>query len=149
MNLEQARGHTAFSFVRSISAQRRAAFLPVAQKLPAMLQTNGLLATWAHLVAKGGPAPASAPAESLDANALAARALLDHLRSHAPANLFAAANGTAEALDALWGREPSGASGLTLRRLTAEAIRYSVWLKRAAEALLGGGAGEAAAGSGR
>jgi CRISPR type III-B/RAMP module-associated protein Cmr5 len=148
MNLEQARGHAAFSFVQGIPAPRRADFLGVAQKLPVMLQTNGLLATWAHLVAKGGPAPASTPTASLDENALAARALLDHLRSHAPAKLFAAADGNAEALDALWGKDPSGASGLTLRRLTAEAIRYSVWLKRAAEAVLSGAAGEAA-GDGR
>lgn len=144
MNLEQARGHAAFSFVQSIAADRRAGFLGVAQKLPVMLQTNGLLATWAHLVAKGGPAPAAGPAVSLNENALAARALLDHLRPLAPANLFAADGGAIEALHALWKEQPSGASGLTLRRLTAEAIRYSVWLKRAAEALLSGGAGDEA-----
>jgi CRISPR/Cas system CMR-associated protein Cmr5 small subunit len=149
MNLEQARGHAAFSFVQSIPDGRRADFLGVAQKLPVMLQTNGLLATWAHLVAKGGPARVAAPAASLDENALAARALLDHLRPHAPANLFTAADGTVEALLALWRTEPAGASGVTLRRLTAEAIRYSVWLKRAAEALLSGSTGEAAVEGGR
>jgi CRISPR/Cas system CMR-associated protein Cmr5 small subunit len=136
MNLEQVRAQGAFAFVQTFGlehAGERGAFLGLAQSLPAMLQTNGLLAAWAHLLAKGAK-----KAEHREI----ARALLEHLR---PLGLAPAAGDAAGALTAWWTAPASGGSGRALRRATAEAIAYSVWLKRAAEALLdtgdsGGGA---------
>lgn len=106
------------------------------QRLPAMLQTNGLLATWAFLLAKK------------DKGRAALDALLRHLRTRADLGV---PPGTAHEVFRTWVGEPGGdAGGLggpALRTLTAEALAFSVWLKRAAEAAApenggDGGAGE-------
>jgi hypothetical protein len=83
-----------------------------------MLQTNGLLATWGHLLAKK------------DTEFETARALTSHLQS-----LGLTGAGTPSALFHHWIDAQTGLSSPGLRRLTAEAIEYAVWLKRAAEAL--------------
>jgi CRISPR/Cas system CMR-associated protein Cmr5 small subunit len=140
MNVEQVRAQLAFTFVQTLARQdagTRSAFLNLARSLPVMLQTNGLLAAWAHLLAKGAKKPEYREM---------ARALLEHLRGRR----LAPATGTArDALTGWWAQPASGATGRALRQTTAEAIAYSVWLKRAAEALLetgDSGAGGASAG---
>jgi CRISPR/Cas system CMR-associated protein Cmr5 small subunit len=121
MQRDQVRARHVFSFVRG-PLQSSAEFLALARKLPIMLQTNGLLATWAHLLAKGKPE-----------HKAALKALADHLRdldpsmgtdSPDPANLFNT-----------WIDAQRGLTGAALRAKTAEAVQIAVWLKRAAEAL--------------
>ena len=54
MNLEQSRAGNAFAQVQKIRDPSQAKdFLNLARQFPAMLQTNGLLASWAFLLAKG------------------------------------------------------------------------------------------------
>jgi CRISPR type III-B/RAMP module-associated protein Cmr5 len=129
MNLDQLRAQSSFSFVQRLRPAERSRFLGLSRSLPAMLQTNGLLATWAHLLARAGPGPT--PNEYRRAM----EALLEHLRHKDTGPLLREPGDAAAVLTAIWSRRPSGASGRELRRLTAETIRYSVWLKRAAEAL--------------
>lgn len=120
MHRDQVRARNAFGFVSALAqrtgAEEKDAFLGLARKLPVMLQTNGLLATWGHLLAKHG-------SEFREA----AQALTAHLQSLALAN-----TGTPAQLFETW---IEGLAAAGLRRRTAEAIEYAVWLKRAAEAL--------------
>jgi hypothetical protein len=89
-----------------------------------MLQTNGLLAAWAFLVAKQERAR-----EDLS------RALLRHFQDQQVGLVTGSASLTAQdALLRLW-TGPQAAGPAALRRLTAEAIVYAGWLKRAAEAI--------------
>lgn len=124
MNLDQVRAGNAFGFVASYQG-KPGDFLGLARTLPVMLQTNGLLATWAHLLAKG--------ARSEEYRDMA-RALLAHFR-HQGLRLAVAAGDEWEVFLQEWARPATGSNGTRMRRLTAEAIAYSVWLKRAAEAL--------------
>ncbi len=116
-SLDQRRAASAYAYAGAPQAS-----LDWAQKLPALLQVNGLLATWAFLLAK-------------EQSSLL-EALLGHLRTleklqvrkeGGPANAFLH-----------WVGGPTGAGtgidGTLLRALTAEALAWSVWLKRAAEA---------------
>jgi CRISPR/Cas system CMR-associated protein Cmr5 small subunit len=136
MNVEQVRAQLAFTFVQTLARQdagTRSAFLNLARSLPVMLQTNGLLAAWAHLLAKG--------AKRKEYKEMA-RAILEHLRGR---GLAPATGDAQDALTDWWAPPASGATGRDLRQTTAEAVAYSVWLKRAAEALLE--TGESGAGS--
>jgi hypothetical protein len=86
-----------------------------------MLQINGLLATWAFFLARGETA-------LLDS-------LLAYLRTLPQLQVPA---GSAETVFLHWVGGATGASGgirgPLLRALTAEALAWSAWLKRAAEA---------------
>jgi CRISPR/Cas system CMR-associated protein Cmr5 small subunit len=128
MHLDQQRARLAFDFVQKLSSQGRVReeFLSLARKLPVMFQTNGLLATWAHLLAKN---------ESAHRNALAA--MTEYLAPREPREKDRTAD--ARTLFGRWlrGDAQGGVSALSggeLRERTAEAIEYAVWLKRAAEA---------------
>lgn len=121
MNLDQVRAANAFGFVRTV-ADGQDRFLALSRKLPVMLQTNGLLATWAHLLAKKGR-----EYERI------VEALLRHLQ-HQGIGLVEGPTSAEAVFLEVW-TVAGGATGGRLRRLTAEAIAYSVWLKRAAEAL--------------
>ncbi len=125
MNLDQVRADDAFSFVQGLAkGEEQEKFLGIARKLPAMLQTNGLLATWAYLLSKK------------KVEGRAAEALLAHFRR---AGLDVPAEGApTDVFTRVWVRP--GLSSRRLRQLTHEAIVYSVWLKRAAEALCDTGA---------
>lgn len=127
MNLEQVRAHNAFSFAQRIGGD--ADFLRLARKLPVMLHTNGLLATWAHLLASK--------------RTKIAEALLEHFQQEGVPVLHPRGNGPLEVFTQEWTGD-DGLSGLELRRLTAEAVLYAVWLKRAAEALCDTGEAEPA-----
>ena len=122
MNLDQIRAADAFSFVQPIAGNKdlAEAFLGLARKLPVMLQTNGLLASWAHLVSKKGAEYGKT-----------AEALLQHLQKVGLAEPQPA--DPRRVLLEVW--TGSALTGDTLRRLTQESIIYAVWLKRAAEAL--------------
>lgn len=131
MDRERLRAANAFSVVSAGGLDKRDRFLVLARELPAMLQTNGLLASWAFLLAKGE-----------EHHLAAARALAAHLRSAGLVAEDAPANPEDLLVDRWLGAGnlagQSGLSGLELRRLTSEAILYAAWLKRAAEALLSG-----------
>ena len=120
MHRDQVRARNAFRSVQGVT-RKKDELLALARKLPVMLQTNGLLATWAHLLAKSKQG-------SEHEQALAA--LAGHLRS-----LGLAGDGTSQELFDSWVHAERGLSSRDLRRRTAEAIEFAVWLKRAAEAL--------------
>ena len=117
-SLDQQRAASAYAYAAAPNAD-----LDWAQKLPAMLQINGLLATWAFLLAKGETPLLGA--------------LLGYLRTLPE---LAVPKGDEAAVFLHWvGRKDSkdskdGVRGPVLRALTAEALAWSVWLKRAAEA---------------
>lgn len=115
-SLDQRRAASAYGYAATPTAD-----LDWAQKLPVMFQINGLLATWAFLLAKGEKP--------------LLEALLAYLRTLPELGVPA---GSAESVFLHWVGGPMGASGgaggSLLRALTAEALAWSVWLKRAAEA---------------
>lgn len=119
-SLDQRRAASAYAAI--VTMPKKAAELAI--RLPAMLQINGLLATWAFLLAK----------EKKEPTPLAA--LLGHLRDLP--ELAVPEDGGAPEAFLHWVGGPRGASGgirgTLLRALTAEALAWSVWLKRAAEA---------------
>jgi CRISPR type III-B/RAMP module-associated protein Cmr5 len=126
LDLEQVRARHAFGHIAPLAKQEdlRGDLLTLARRLPEMLQTNGLLAAWAYLLAKQDREPAR---EKLE------RALREHL-SHEAIGL----GGLVAKLEGIFSSENGdrrGLAGPELRRLTAEAVVYSGWLKRAAEAL--------------
>lgn len=129
MHLDQARAQRAFSFVRAFKEDREA-LLELARKLPFMFHTNGLLATWAHLLAK-------AKGEEKSAKTSILRSILEHLQGELVAPRVDRSQDGANPQRAFdtWLDEKKGLSGRELRAYTAEAIEYAVWLKRAAEAL--------------
>jgi len=129
MDLDQLRAHHAFTYVQGLSGNR-SDFLALARKLPFMLHTNGLLATWAHLLAK----------KNERENLLGLQALATHLRAVAARlRLDVAPAGDAPAVFDRWVDPQDGLTGFALRKNTAEALAFSVWLKRAAEALCDAG----------
>ncbi len=93
-----------------------------AESLPTMIQTNGLLATWAHLLSKRKAS-------------MVLQTLADHLwewegrgASPTPRNAFKG-----------WvSDDQAQLTGTRLRRLTDEALAFAVWLKRAGKASEGG-----------
>ena len=126
MDLDQHRAHSAFTYVQGLD-RHRSEFLALARKLPFMLHTNGLLATWAHLLAKPHKAPE---------NRLALEVLSSHLRTVAGRlGLTIAPTGDAGTIFDGWVSPQHGLTGFALRQNTAEALAFSIWLKRAAEAL--------------
>lgn len=133
MNLEQLRAAHAFAEVAHLPAGvERAEFLAVARDLPATFQRNGLLAAWAFLLAKS--AASKDRAKSPHGNA--ARACQRFFRE---LGLTAADNAEASFRREWLGEgDGTGVSAASLMRLTAEAIAYAGWLKRAAETLCAG-----------
>ncbi len=122
-SLEQIRAERAFAWAQDRPVGERAESLRLAERLPAMFQTNGLLAAWAFLRG-GGTAAHSSLLATLSGH------LSDPVVSRWTAN-----HGQASF-------EPLGERGLSvpvepveLRELTAQAIAYANWLKRAAAAL--------------
>jgi CRISPR/Cas system CMR-associated protein Cmr5 small subunit len=125
MLLDQVRARNAFGFVlEGVQADSLGDFLQLARKLPAMLQTNGFLATWAHLLAKN----------EVEHKEMA-KAFLRHFRD-AEINLVADRERDAKLMFIqVWTVPGHGVGAAGLQKLTAEAVVFAVWLKRAAEAL--------------
>jgi len=128
VDLEQLRARHAFARIGPVAQREglRADVLALARRLPEMLQTNGLLASWAFLLAKRDREPARKELEE---------AIREHLVDGA-----VGLSGDAGKLDGIFDVEGGGddrptLSGHELRRLSAEAVVYAGWLKRAAEAL--------------
>lgn len=115
MHLDQKRAEFAFRFVQKVPPPVRKDFLSLARSLPVMFQTNGLLATWAHLLAKKG----EEYDKTLDA-------LMEYFGDR---GMSTGTDGKAVF------HEWIQLASFELRRRTAEAIEYAVWIKRAAEAL--------------
>lgn len=131
VNLEQIRAQRAFScatVAAGFEDKNREEFLSLAKDLPAMFQNNGLLATWAFFLSKDKTAHAALSA-----------ALLEHLQKHFrdPQLEFTVVEALApsEAFTNYWTRAGKELNGAQLMQLTAEAVAFSGWLKRAAEAL--------------
>lgn len=119
-SLDQIRAEGAFNGLRDAAA----ATLDLSEKLPAMLQTNGLLATWAHCLAKSKPAhPEFQNLLRLMLFDFQGTGALPPTADLQPADVFRAWVGPGQPL-----------SGSKLRQLTAEALAFSAWLKRAAQA---------------
>lgn len=117
-SLDQLRAARAYQVMESASSE----LVDLAQKLPALLRTNGLLATWAFCLAKEG----AQYEQCLE------RALLPHLREEV-LGLAVPAGSPAQVFRS-WVEPETALSGLQLRRLTEEATAFAGWIKRAAEA---------------
>jgi len=131
INLEQIRAQRAFAQAETAARfedKDREEYLSQAKNLPAMFQNNGLLATWAFFLSKD-----KKPHRTLLA------ALLEHFqkRFRDPQLEFTVVERLEpkEALISYWTHPVKKLNGLQLMQLTAEAVAFSGWLKRAAEAL--------------
>lgn len=121
-NLDQIRADRAFSQVTSADEP--------AASLPHMLQRNGLLATMAFFLHKY-KGEAGFPLQLL----------LDHLSDPAVGTGIGLDNRQVVDVFREW-VGPNGLDGPQLRRLTAEAIEFSGWVKRAYQATAGADARE-------
>lgn len=125
MLLDQVRARNAFGFVlEGVQAGNLGDFLQLARKLPAMLQTNGFLATWAHLLSKN-------KAE----HQAVARGFLRHFRDSEIHLITDPARDAKRMFIDIWTGPRQGLGTADFQKLTAEAVVFAVWLKRAAEAL--------------
>lgn len=127
-NLEQIRASLAFRKAALFAGRSDSKeYLSLARSLPAMFQSNGLLATWAFLLSKNKTS--QNPQNDI------LNALLEHFKD-TRFNL-----GVGQELNAMtvfthkWTGGTPPLSGVELMKLTGEAIIFSGWLKRAAEAL--------------
>ena len=129
INLEQIRAHRAFEKATAVAEQNyHEEFLSLAQNLPAMFQNNGLLATWAFLLSKKGEgAKGAAQQEILET-------LLTHFRD-SQFDLGVANSDVVRVFVEEWTVGATSLDGIKLMKLTAEAVAFSGWLKRAAESL--------------
>ena len=135
MNLEQQRARHAYGTVTAVPSGARKQFLSLARQLPSRFQINGLLASWAALLG--------------DHKNVAHRMVLDASTAHLR-ELGLCGGGTHQQVFEAWlglGVASAALSGSQMRSLTAEAIAYSNWLKKASEACLGGEDGEAGIGN--
>ncbi|MCB0260980.1 MAG: type III-B CRISPR module-associated protein Cmr5 [Calditrichaeota bacterium] len=127
INLDQVRAQRAFDKATHVSSPNSGIdskeYLGLARSLPAMFQNNGLLATWAFMLSKK---------DKNHFNALL-KALLDHFRDP-QINLGTSQADVVRVFTDDW-TGPQPLDGTQLMRLTSEAIAFSGWLKRAAEAL--------------
>lgn len=131
-NLEQIRAQKAFDQAGKAARyddSDRKEFLSLARSLPSMFQNNGLLATWAFLLSK----------KDKKAHQALLNTMLKHFQAH-----FRSADLEFTTVESLhpeqvlinyWVRSGRELKGEQLMLLTAEAIAFSGWLKRAAEAL--------------
>ena len=154
MNLEALRGHHAFASIQNLPPASRSDFPSLARQLPQMLQVNGLLASWAFLLAKGKPQHRAALAALV--SHLAERGLVDPEELGRPMaavgdsqpDSITASPQAAQAVLLFWlNADHEALSSHHLRRLTAEAIAYAGWLRKAAEALLLGAPSQEASGA--
>lgn len=123
-NLEQIRAKRAYDKARHAAGQtHRKDYLKLTRNLPAMFQTNGLLATWAFHLSNKEKAH----------HETALKAILEHFQSP-PFNLAGSDKTIENIFTGEWTATP-GFDNEKLMQLTAEAIAFSGWLKRAAEAL--------------
>lgn len=127
IDLEQTRASRAFTAVRGLGEAERGGFLKDARKLPTFLRTNGLLASYARRPRSGSGGGGGSEKGQLATELW--EALEEHLEER-HAGAFAK-------LIALFGNGDEEGGTLTtleLQRLTAEAVVFAGWLKRAAEA---------------
>lgn len=117
-NLAQIRGKNAFAAARGQAFPGREGG-EVAKKVPALIVSDGLLATLAFAIDKGG------------GHAAVFRAVLAHLRD--PGIADPTAKGVGEGDLAAWFDALAGASAADLRRATAEALAYLAFLRRFAK----------------
>lgn len=128
INLDQIRAQRAFEKATDVSSPNSKIvtkeYLGLARSLPAMFQNNGLLATWAFLLSK-----------KKDNNPF--NEILETLLEHFRDPQFSLGTSQTDVVkvftDDWTGQQPL--TGSQLMRLTSEAIAFSGWLKRAAEAL--------------
>jgi len=124
-NLEQIRAQHAFKAAAAVAPAKHKDYSSLAGNLPAMFQNNGLLATWAFLLSK----------HDKDQHSLMLQALLQHFQ-HEHFNLIDAGPLTPQKVFVdHWTHQNRYLNGEKLMQLTAEAVAFSGWLKRAAEAL--------------
>lgn len=127
-NLEQIRASRAFTKAALFTGRNDSQeYLSLARSLPAMFQNNGLLATWAFLLSKNKTS--QNPQKDL------LSALLEHFKD----TRFNLGVGQEWDIEKVFTHKWTGGthplSGAELMKLTGEAVIFSGWLKRAAEAL--------------
>ncbi|MCK6683906.1 MAG: type III-B CRISPR module-associated protein Cmr5 [Thermoanaerobaculia bacterium] len=124
--LDQIRAARAYEAAQTLAPLEKGDFVTMAQNLPAMLQINGLLAGWAFLLVKQKKQPGAGRILGT---------ILSHLRERVLG--LRVPVGSPDAVFRHWvgsdSRQQPNLSGSDLRRLTAECIAFSAWLKRAAE----------------
>jgi len=126
INLNQIRAKHAFENVAKISnakKEQNEKFLSLARGLPTMLQQNGLLATWAFFLAK-----------KEDHHQAAAKIILDHLKAYFPQDGHLQNKDFKTFFTEYLAGHLINTNG-QLMKMTSEAIVFSGWIKRAAEAL--------------
>ncbi|NLP09432.1 type III-B CRISPR module-associated protein Cmr5 [bacterium] len=122
VSLEQIRAYNAFQAAQQVGANKD--FLAFARNLPSLFQNNGLLATWAFMLAK-------AKKENYTINIM--NTLLEHFRTPQIGLVPNDQKTAEEVFNAVWTQ--ASFQSQQLMNLTAEAIAFSGWIKRAAEAL--------------
>lgn len=123
-NMDQIRAEAAYRDVGECRGDQDVLRLCV--KMPAMLQANGLLASWAFLLAKRAK-----PGKSKNAHDRCL-AILHAFLSDERLGLTVGSTDPHETF--LGWVNGDGLGSRDLRRATAETIQFAVWLKRAAEA---------------
>ncbi len=118
-NREQTRAQYAYAAAENIDGD-------IAKKLPMLLRTNGLLATWAFLMAKGKKDGKYSE-------------IAQELNNYLDSQMRELCEGTPEDSFKRWignqnNQNQRPLNGTQLRDLTEEAIEYAGWLKRAVEA---------------
>ncbi len=126
-NLNQIRAQIAFDEIAQLETTAHKDFKSLASNLPAMIQQNGLIATWAFLLAK-----------NKDHHQSILSLLMAHYRKNVP---FLDIPEGLSAKDFYHNHliNENGQACARLMELTAETIAFSGWIKRAAEALCTGG----------
>ena len=132
-NLEQIRAHHAFEKAKFVldnylpdNQKFVDEFLNLARKLPSMFQWNGLLATWAFLLAKAMKDPVYEFTSKL---------LLEHLRNNIFNFNIPDEISVNDIFTEHWVSVDTELTGIQLKELTQEANAISGWLKKAAEAM--------------
>ena len=128
-NLEQLRAKNAFSFIKNVSTmngKKREEIANRINQLPVMFHTNGMLATFAFLLSKNKEGKLNEMLENL----------LKHLKETKRFIVPSDFNAYKIYLGGEAWIEPGRLQTNDFFTITDEMIKYSTWLKRAAEALM-------------
>jgi CRISPR/Cas system CMR-associated protein Cmr5 small subunit len=123
-SLEQLRATHAYE---AAATHRTAEFVDLARKLPTMFQQNGLLASWAFLLAK-------AKGNMQSTHGLAIEVIAAYLREERLGFGELMSTTPHECFLQWIGVNANALSGFEMRRLSDETLAFSGWLKRAVAA---------------
>lgn len=127
ISLDQIRAHRAFAAAEAVVADDNLSndeFLSLARSLPAMFQNNGFLATWAFLLSKNG-----------EIYTKVLNLLVEHFNDEYVNVDLPDGETDPHQLLLCWTQQNGNFTNQGLMDLTREALLFSGWIKRAAEAL--------------